>query len=274
MRIDDRHLDTLRQDGFVVIENFLSDQEARAALEGFTRYFPATGQAGSWLKFPTEDSSLNHVFMHPDIIDAAERIHDDKDLLIADGMFGVRYAGEAQETIGGLGWHVDYRNNILGPEVVDRSMMARYPVFGMYLGEVGKGDAPIRMMRHGQTYDDGVDIIGPPGTLWIYTLFTHHTATPFLNPTGLRAVVSTILTPRKRLFEVARLMTQKSGSDEKSLAKVIADATPRQLELLGFPKARDRFWTPEYVAGMERRYPGFKGEQFICSVPDEAPVSA
>lgn len=264
MRITDRHIASLKQDGFVVIENFLSSAEAAAALAGFHDYFPKTGQSGSWRTFPTEHTALNHVFMHPDVIDAAERIHEDADLLMADGMFGVRYAGENPDSIGGAHWHLDYANNTLGPEIHDRAEMAKFPTFGIYLNDVGPGDAPIRMMRHGQTHADGIDITGPAGTLWIYTLFTHHTATPFMNPTGYRAVASTILTPRKRIHDVARLITQKSGTSAASLAKILSEATPRQLELFGFPKARDPFWTPEYVAGMEKRYPGFRGDRVVC----------
>ncbi len=267
MKLSDSQINLLKRDGFVVVEDFLTRQESREALAGFHSHFPANpsnGRAGSWQKFPTSSSALNHVFMHPDIIDAAERIHQDRDLLLADGMFGVRYAGEEPASIGGMGWHIDYANNILGPEVVDRSQMHLYPTFGMYLNDVGPGDAPIRMVRHGQSYEQGVDIVGPAGTLWIYTLFTHHTATPFTNPTGVRAVVSTILTPRQRMYDCARIISQKSGADAACLARVITEATPRQLELFGFPPARDPFWTPEYVAGMERRYPGFQGERFAC----------
>ena len=51
---------------------------------------------------------------------------------------------------------------------------------------------------------------------------------------------------------------------EDDLAKILSEATPRQLELFGFPKARDPFWTPEYVAGMEKRYPGFRGDRVVC----------
>lgn len=262
MRLTDEHIATYQRDGFVVVENFIPRDEARAALEGFHQYFPTTGTQGSWRCFPTAHSGLNQLFMHPTLIDAAERIHGDRDLLLADGMFGVRYAGEDPRTIGGGAWHIDYANNTLGPEILDRGQMHLFPTFGIYLTDVGPGDAPIRMARHGESDAQGVDILGPAGTLWIYSLFTRHTATPFTNPVGYRAVVSTILTPRRRLYDCARLITQKSGAESACLAKVLTEASPRQLELFGFPPAGDPFWTPAYVAGMERRYPGFRGELY------------
>ena len=41
------------------------------------------------------------------------------------------------------------------------------------------------------------------------------------------------------------------------MSRFIAEATPRQLELLGFPPPDDPMWSEKFTAAMAARYPGF-----------------
>jgi hypothetical protein len=44
--------------------------------------------------------------------------------------------------------------------------------------------------------------------------------------------------------------------ENPEMQRFIARATPRQREVLGFPKKDDAYWTPETRAAVKLRYPG------------------
>ena len=51
--------------------------------------------------------------------------------------------------------------------------------------------------------------------------------------------------------------TYKSGAAGEAMKRFMAEASPRQRELLGFPPPGDALWTPAFIQGMAERYPGF-----------------
>ncbi len=276
MKIKTQHIDTLKRDGFVVIPNFLSAAEVEAARQGVhARVAPdypdyvAAGRrnsiAGARDTFPWDDSGLLHAMTHPDIIDAAERLHGNADLRLANAYVGVKYGGDGDnpnrpDKFHNYNWHVDYANNILSPEATDPALFHHYPVFLCYYTDVTAENSPVRMVRHGECPDQGIDVIGPAGTLVIYTLFTQHTATPFLDQDSYRIAAWVQMTPADRMYDMPFFF---SGSlSGPAMSRFIREASPRQLQLLGFPPAGAPLWTPEFIVGMEKRYPGFRGELY------------
>ena len=77
MHITDDQLDRYRRQGFLIIENFLTEQERSAALDGFFSLFAppyedyvAAGRNNLTPRqglFPWDHSGLNHVTVHPDL---------------------------------------------------------------------------------------------------------------------------------------------------------------------------------------------------------------
>ena len=55
-----------------------------------------------------------------------------------------------------------------------------------------------------------------------------------------------------------------------AMHRFMAEATPRQRELLGFPPPGDSLWTEEFIAGMATRYPGFDAEPYCAAGCDDA----
>ena len=104
MHITDEQLETYRRQGFLIIENFLSSAERDAALDGFFTHFSppydeyvAAGRQNNTPKqflFPWDHSGLNHVTTHPDLIDAAERLLDTREIRLCEGHLGMKYAGD------------------------------------------------------------------------------------------------------------------------------------------------------------------------------------
>ncbi|MBM4203781.1 MAG: hypothetical protein FJ194_06475 [Gammaproteobacteria bacterium] len=95
MRIPDARLDEVRMQGFTVVEQFLDRETLAAAQEALWKVFPTPAQyfadpahhkgytrsqfAGMRL-FPYPSWALNRLAILPDLVDAAERLCETKDL--------------------------------------------------------------------------------------------------------------------------------------------------------------------------------------------------
>lgn len=260
VRITDEQIATYKAQGFVLLESFFHPEEARAALQGVWRYadpYPtwvANGRRSDkelQHLFPWDDDGLNAMVTHPALIDAAERITGCRDLLLGEAYLGNKYEdGHDFEP----NFHIDWSGNTLGPQQDPDEFL--HPTFFVYLDDVTEGMAPILMVPNGRPDDEAVPIIAPAGSVAIYSIHTRHSASPFLAP-GHRPALWIDMTPKHRLWDVARLFTVKSGARPAELTRFFASATPRQIELLGFPPATDPLWTDAFLDGMADRYPGF-----------------
>jgi hypothetical protein len=276
-RIGEEHIEQLAVHGYTTIRGFLTPAEARAAREGFCRLYsppyavmrqhgfsnPVESPQGL---FPWDNDGLNHAFTHPDLIDFSERLFGTTELRLCEAHLAAKYAGGRWDEA----WHVDYANNTLGPVVGDPRAMLRFPTYLYYFTDVGAGDAPIRMRSHRDAHGPGEEILGPAGTLCIYTLFTSHTATSFRDPAGERMAGWCIMQDARRSFDHSRSFTYKSGAQDAAMARFIRNASPRQLSLLGFPPPGDPWWSEETIAGMESRYPGFHGQRYRAGAMQHA----
>lgn len=266
MHITDQQLDTYRQQGFLIVENFLSEEERRAALDGFYSLFappfdqyvaqgrqPMENPQGL---FPWDHSGLNHVTTHPDLIDAAERLFDTREIRLCEGHLGMKYAGQEH-------WHdfhIDYGNNTLGP-LLDPDDFMHVSCFYCF-DEVTADLAPIRMVPNGRPDSEAVPMIVPGGSVCLYSVFTRHAATPFKAERGHRPAMWVCFSRKDRPWDGGRSFTYKSGASYPGMARFLAEASPRQRELLGFPPPGDPLWTEAFTNGMAERYPGFDPEPY------------
>ena len=261
MHITDDQLDRYRRQGFLIIENFLTEQERAAALDGFfSRFAPryedyvAAGRNNLTPRqglFPWDHSGLNHVTVHPDLICAAERLFGTREIRLDEGHLGMKYAGEQHWTA----FHIDYGNNTLGPiiEPDDFMHLACFYCFE----DVDAGTAPIRMVPNGRPDHECVPMIVPGGSVCLYSIYTRHTASEFTGASGHRPVMWVGFTRNDRPWDGARTFTYKSGAGEQAMRRFMAEASPRQRELLGFPPPGDPLWSERFTAAMATRYPGF-----------------
>ena len=269
MRITNEHIETFLQQGVVIIPHFFTAEETRGARAAFDTIYPPydewvkRGKPGPNLErrsghelFPWNDSRLNFLAAHPDVIDAAERLIGTREIRLCDADLSVRYAGDKSDT----GFHLDYANNTLGPYLPrDRSNVS----FVINLAEITKGTAPTYVIPDGKSDGEGIHMIVPEGSVCIYSsISTRHTSTPFTAPTGYRANMWAIFSRKDRLWDGGRWFTYKGGVPYPQMTRFIVEASPRQLELLGFPPPGDPLWTDEFAAAMARRYPGFDASRY------------
>jgi len=245
----------------VIIENFLTSQERQAALEGFYTFFAppydeyvAAGRKNNTPKqflFPWDHSGLNHVSVHPELVDAAERILWTREIRLCEAHLGMKYAGEEH----GMSFHIDYGNNTLGPLMEPDDFM-NLVIFYCF-DDVEADMAPIRMVPNGSPESEAVPMVVPGGSICLYSVFTRHSASPFLKIEGHRPVMWVGFTRKDRPWDGARSFTYKSGANGAAMQRFMAEATPRQRELLGFPPPGDALWTEAFIKGMAARYEGF-----------------
>lgn len=259
MRITDEQVRTMKRDGFVVIPNFLTRAEQQAALQGaFECVGPPYEQ---WLRerknntskhdfFPWDNSALNLLTAHPDLIDAAERIMGVRQVRLRTGYVMVKYSTEYFEH----GMHTDFANNTLGPFQAPDDF--QHLSFFYYLDDVPAGKAPIVMVPNGQPDSAAVPIVAPAGSLCIYSMYTRHSSSAF-NVTGHRVSMWVNVSRQDRLWDNALNFTVTTPQHLKGMERFIGEASPRQLEFLGFPPPGDPLWTDKFLAGMQARYSGF-----------------
>ena len=272
MHITDAQLATYKEQGFLIIKNFLSDDEREAALDGFFTLFAppydqyiAQGEKNNTpgqSLFPWDHSGLNHVVTHPDLVSAAERVLDTQEIRLCEGHLGIKYAGEKHWT----SFHIDYGNNTLGPHVEcdDFMNLACFYCFD----DVDEGMAPIRMVPNNEPEENAVPMIVPGGSVCLYSVFTRHAASEFTASTGHRPVMWVGFTRKDRAWDGGRSFTYKSAATIVGMGRFIAETTPRQLELLGFPPLEDALWTKEFLEGMSKRYSGFSPEPYLAKMED------
>ena len=121
MHISDNQLDEYREKGFLVVEDFLTEQERSDALDGFFKLFapPYHDYVAAGLQnkttqhqlFPSDHRGLNHVTVHPDLISASKRLLGTREIKLDEGHLGMKYSGEGHPNH----FHVDYGSNSLGP---------------------------------------------------------------------------------------------------------------------------------------------------------------
>jgi hypothetical protein len=259
--ITDDHVAHYRRHGYAIVRDFLPAAEVARVRAAYHRVFAPDwdgyvagkrpdAQQGL---FPWDDSALNRLTLHPEIIDGATRIIGTPAIRLSDCDINYRYAGERYD----VGVHVDFGNNTLGPvRAEDHGNIT----FVVLLVDVKPGMAPTRVVPWGRPDDEAVDMTLPAGSLFLYsTHSTRHTVTPFTAPTGMRAAMWIMYCRQDRPWDCARGFTYKwcGGHKEAAIRRAIAESDPRQLEMLGFPPPGDALWSESFIRGMVERYPGF-----------------
>ena len=103
-------------------------------------------------------------------------------------------------------------------------------------------------------YAHEVAAAGPAGTVLAYRTDTLHRGSTMTDPTGARFLLKSSFRTRTDVW-VDRL----GLSDKVSFPnwyRFVDEASPRQLEVAGFPPRGHAYWTPQTFADTCRRYPG------------------
>ena len=281
MRITDQHADYLKAHGYVVVPDFLTPQELRAAQAAMLRYYPtaeelaaAPKRYGSILEdpehlqteFPFVADALNHNATHPEIVGFVERLLGTPDVLLSQAAIWAKYAGTGdfdQEM------HLDYEGNTL---VVPRDDGPfRQVNCILYYSDVDETAGPTCVVPHEHTkklsmwppfrprdawpalYKREVPIVAKAGSLLIFSMRTFHRASNMTAESGVRFTQHLVY--KAAAYPFAGYHQWSRFGETPELSAFVQRATPRQRELIGFPPSGHAYWNAETLAGVAARYP-------------------
>jgi hypothetical protein len=282
MRVQELQVHNLRQHGFAMVPDFLTPDELAAARENLFRYFPsaqelnATPQRYGELleepdagqrEFPFAGDALNDISTHPVIVALVENLLGTSDVLLSQSAIWAKY-GNAADYEQGL--HLDYQGNTL---VVPRddgdfrqvNMILYYTDVTEDLGptmvvsqehtrEIPLWPAFKTRKKNPDLYKLERPILAKAGSLLIFSMRTFHRASDISADVGERFSHHLVYRSANHNFQGYHLWP-KHGEDEE-LQRFIQRSTPRQREVLGFPKVGDRYWNDETIRAVSMRYPG------------------
>lgn len=291
MRIDDRHLDEVRERGFTVVEAFLEPDRlaaARAALWGIypmpEQYFAdpaahsrlAKSQFAGLRYFPYNDPALDALVTHPDLIDAAERLLESEDLDIYKVELWAKYAGAIDYD---QPHHRDYGNHSLVVPDDGGAPSAHMTTF-MLLSDVDEGCGPTRVvplplsravptvpmiLAPGTMTEHEVAVTGPAGSLFIYRTDVLHRGSNFTRAGASRFVLSVDFKRRGRAWEGKQAWPDRAL--HPGWVEAVATMDVRARDLFGFPRPGDPYWTASTIAGVGARYPAMDMAPYRAALP-------
>jgi hypothetical protein len=284
VRITEKHQAELVKRGFVIIPNFLTADELSAARANFLRYFPTPAELEAsperygfiaedpehlQVEFPFAGAELNDISTHPEIVSFAGRVLGTDDVRLSQAAIWAKYAGTGDFE---QGLHLDYQGNTL---VVPRDD-GDYRQVNMilYYSDVDEEMGPTCVVsqekttetplwpthrprkRNPELYRHERPVLAKPGDLLIFGMRTWHRASQITADAGARFSHHLVYRSGRQDFQGYHHWPRYG--EDPLLGEFITRATPRQREVLGFPKMDDPYWTAETRAGVRLRYPGIK----------------
>lgn len=295
MRLHFDHLDEavrrIDEDGFAVIEGVLTDAELQAVNRALEDHFPpverfdprseehawlTTPQWGGLVWFPFANDALCNLVVHRRVVAIAEAFLQTSEVLLSRASLWAKYAGAGTEfdQIS----HFDFGNHTL---VVPRQEPGFAQIEGfLYLEDVTEALGATRVVskqvasydpharpddyvefthpsrnRCPHLYEAEVPAEGPAGSFFAFTPDVLHRAAPVTAPAGRRVSVAVAFSPKGRPW-LGYTAWPRLAEDQR-MVEFLAQASPRQRELFGFPAVDDSYWTADTIAGVAARYPGF-----------------
>jgi hypothetical protein len=271
------------EDGWCVLERAVPPDRLAPAQVALSKLFPSAEEMSSpgpdgeherwrtwdaaWPEFPFRSRSLNGLVVSDVMIDLAEELLGTDDVRLYLAIVSAKYAGQPSGYNQLL--HTDFPNHTLTvprPEAGYHQMETF-----VYLNDVGPENGATHFVSRRRTlsipverhtlsfeefpslYDDPADASAPAGSIIAYRPDVYHRSSDFTDPTQARFMLHVAFRPAAAEWGGYQAWPFRGFSPEWH--NFVQGATPRQLEVLGFPAPGHTFWTDETLAGVAGRYP-------------------
>ena len=289
MRVKDHHLAHLREHGYVIVPNFLTKAELKAALADTQLYFPTPRELArsprkykaiadepdfQQPEFPFVGHTLNKITTHPQIIGMSERLLGTDDILLSRSAMWAKYAGFGEYE---QGMHVDFEGNTLvyprdDADYRQVNMILYYTDVDETLGptyvvpkQAAEGKPLWPAFRTPQDSPElfaaQVPVLAKAGTLLIFSMRTFHHGSGMTAKQGVR--ISHHMVYRGARHHFGGYQAWSSYGEQREFQEFLERATLRQREVLGFPKVGDPYWNIETIRGVAIRYPGMDMRPYL-----------
>jgi hypothetical protein len=216
-------------------------------------------------EFPWSGTELNLLAVHPKVLAVAEAILGTSDLRLYSAEAWAKYTGATDYD---QPHHRDFLNHTVTVPTSD--LRFRQCELFVYLSDVTEAHGPTHFVSQTQTaavpllpnwldrdaapalYEAECSGAGPAGTIAAYSIDTFHRATNMTAPRGARYTLHVNFRPAAAEWHDRHAWAGRSYNPDWS--RFVARATPRQLELFGFPAPGHDFWTTETVDRLAERY--------------------
>jgi hypothetical protein len=262
---------------------FPTAQEMEAG-EDDERTAPWRTWDAAWPQFPFRSSRLNKLVVHDVLIDLAQELLDTEDVRLYLALLSAKYPHQSSGYNQLL--HTDYPNHSL---VVPRHDPGyRHLETFIYLNDVSARNGATRLVsrtrtrdipveqhtlnleEYGALYDDPGDASAPAGSIVAYSPDVYHRSVDVTESGQARFMLHVAYRPAELEWVGYQAWPIKGFSPEWH--KFVAQASVRQLTVLGFPKPGHAYWTEATLSGVAARYPGLDMSPWITGAREETPT--
>jgi hypothetical protein len=288
MRVPDRNLAEVWDQGFTIVENFLDSDTLAAAQQTMWEVFPkpedyfkapedhadlTRGQFSGLRLFPYKSWALSRLPVYPDLVDGAERLLGSEDLEIYKIELWAKYSGAVNYD---QFHHRDFGNHSLVVPRTDR-IHTQMTTF-MLLSDVTAEDAPTKLVPlkftrdisfptravpFGDLFEHEVAATAPAGSLLIYKTDVFHRGSDFTGTNRSRFMM--LVDFQQRGWRWQGKMSWPDRADKPGMNEAFVRMTPRDRDLFGWPPPGSEYWNDQTIADVAARYPGMDLTPYLKS---------
>ena len=290
--ISDDEVAHWHEHGYVIVEDFLDEDELAGGREDMYRIFPTAEQyAADPSRYPAierrkgqgndefpyaEGPTLNRNTTLPELLSFVERTLGTDDILLTQSLIWSKYGRDGDALEQAL--HFDYVDNSLVVPADDRSL-DQIPMI-LYYEDVTADLGPTYVLSrrhyaemplvdnrdqdplqwsfrtkeaHGDLYDDEVAVTVPAGSLMAFAMDTLHRGSAMYSPAGGR--FSQHLVFRNANCNWMGWRSFPRYSWVPAFIRYVEEATVRERTVIGFPPPGHRYWTARTIREVNARYP-------------------
>ena len=278
MRVADKKLAEVWDQGFTVVEGFLDAATLKEAQDALWEIYPrpeeyfaepskhpkfARSQFSGLRFFPYPSWALNRVAVYPDLVDAAGRFLAAKDIEIYKIELWAKYSGAINYD---QAHHRDFGNHTLVVPRLDKrhTQMTTFILFS----DVTALDGPTKLvpLEHtrdlaltpreqpfGAFFDKEVSAEAPAGSLLIYKTDVLHRGSEFGASNRSRFVM--LVDFQERGWRWQGKMSWPDHAGRTEMIDAMERMTPRERDLFGWPPPGSEYWNEQTLADVGARYP-------------------
>ncbi|MCX5660758.1 MAG: hypothetical protein NTW19_13715 [Planctomycetota bacterium] len=276
MPITDAHLQQLIERGYFIIPAHLPPERCAEMSAAIRRQLKPWDEARhdppaerySYQMFPLREACLNRAMLDPSLIALAGRWFGTPQLVCHSVAVMVRYPGYVGD--GGLDdrpWqaHQDTTNNSLLPPTADRTHAQL--VCWLFPEAVDADQAPLRLIANPHRGDTSKAerVVGPAGTLAVYSTYTWHGTSSYRRGDGQRYNLNFVWGRADHTWEGVANYT--NAAMDPAFKAFIGSLSAREREHFRFPPAGHPYYTRETLATLEAWYPGWdRGGEYAAAL--------
>ncbi|MFT5222475.1 MAG: hypothetical protein ACI867_000778 [Glaciecola sp.] len=279
-RLGDDVMRHLEEDGLVIVEGFLDEDEVAASREHIATFLPTIDDyvaaperwdvVGSSLRthftlnqFPTFPAELHLQALRPELVDFARRFNGCDDVLLTQSIISAKYSGHHDED---QDLHTDYSNHSLA------WVPKRYLAGMIYYTDVTPDNGPTHAVsqrysrdtplfprfrprtQDPELYEHEVPLTAPAGSLLLYTMFTFHRGSRIIGAHEHRFNHHFCFQPAGVQWSGWSAWPQ--GGSDVEMSRLLTTCTVEQRTAMGFPAPEDEYWRDaDNLDGVALRYP-------------------